>query len=437
MEPIQGTAGNVIPPQGFLRAIQSIAKEHDALLIADEMLTGFGRTGRMWGAAHEGVVPDIMTVGKGMGGGFPLSGVISTDLLTHRKPWSNPSASSSSYGGNPLAAAAGLATIEIILKENLVAQRRARGPRDARAARGAEGEAPRDRRGARQGPHARDRAGQRPEDEGAHRQGLHAGALSRVLEARSRGHDVLAAVRINPALVITEDAALAGLAILDEALEAQQPAAARARESADRESLVRGAIIGLGNVAVHGHVPGWRSRRDVEIAAATDADPSRRAALAEHPPGCRWYDSAEELMREAAVDFVDICTPPSSHAALIQQALARGLHVLCEKPLVHTPEELSALAEQAAAKNRVLRSVHNWHHAPIVRQARALVREGAIGQLTGATWQTLRMRPARGRRRGTELARRPGHRRRRGPHRPRVARELSPPPVGRRGAASR
>src|SRR3989475_394513 len=120
VEPIQGTAGNVVPPDGFLRAVQAIAREHDALLIVDEMLSGFGRTGAMWGCEHDGVVPDIMTVGKGMGGGFPLSAVVSTDDLTGRAPWSNPSASSSSYGGNPLAAAAGLATLEILLKEDLV-----------------------------------------------------------------------------------------------------------------------------------------------------------------------------------------------------------------------------------------------------------------------------------------------------------------------------
>src|SRR3989454_12301252 len=101
-----------------VRAVQAIAREHGALLIVDEMLTGFGRTGAMWAAEHDGVVPDIMTVGKGMGGGFPLSGVISTDAITASKPWSNPSASSSSYGGNPLAAAAGLAALEIILKED-------------------------------------------------------------------------------------------------------------------------------------------------------------------------------------------------------------------------------------------------------------------------------------------------------------------------------
>ena len=119
IEPMQGTAGNVIPPPGFLPAIQAIARENGALLIADEMITGFGRTGRMWGCDHDGVVPDVMTCGKGIGGGFPLSAVVSTDALTRQPPFSKPSGSSSSYGGNPLAAAAGLASLEIILNERL------------------------------------------------------------------------------------------------------------------------------------------------------------------------------------------------------------------------------------------------------------------------------------------------------------------------------
>jgi len=120
VEPMQGTAGNVVPPPGFLSAVAAIAKEHGALLIADEMITGFGRTGKMWGVDHDAVVPNILTVGKGVGGGFPLAAVVSTDVLTRSKPWSNPSGSSSSYGGNPLASAAGLASLEIITRENLV-----------------------------------------------------------------------------------------------------------------------------------------------------------------------------------------------------------------------------------------------------------------------------------------------------------------------------
>jgi len=120
VEPIQGTAGNVIPPREFLPGLMQIAKEHGALLIADEMLTGFGRTGTMFGCDHFGVIPDIMTIGKGMGSGFPVSGLISTPAIMAAEPYSKPSAASSSYGGNPLAATAAWITLETILAENLV-----------------------------------------------------------------------------------------------------------------------------------------------------------------------------------------------------------------------------------------------------------------------------------------------------------------------------
>lgn len=120
VEPMQGTAGNVVPPPEFLPAVQALAKKHDALLIADEMITGFGRTGRMFGVEHTGVEPDIMTIGKGFGGGFPVTGLISTDAITAAMPFARPSSSSSSYGGNPLGATAALATVQTIVDEGLV-----------------------------------------------------------------------------------------------------------------------------------------------------------------------------------------------------------------------------------------------------------------------------------------------------------------------------
>lgn len=120
IEPMQGTAGNVIPPQEFLPAIKELAREFDALLIVDEMITGFGRTGKYWGTEHSGVNADILTIGKQFGGGFPISALISMDEIVRSKPWSDPSGSSSSYGGNPLAAAAASASLKIIDEEGLV-----------------------------------------------------------------------------------------------------------------------------------------------------------------------------------------------------------------------------------------------------------------------------------------------------------------------------
>lgn len=220
VEPMQGTAGNVIPPEGFLRAVQAIAKEHDALIIVDEMLTGFGRTGKMWGCDHDGVVPDVMTIGKGMGSGFPVSGLISTDELTRAKPFANPSGSSSSYGGNPLGAAAGLASLEIILKEDLVANAERVG-----AIMLARLEALKEKyrfvgdvrgKGLMLGVElVKDRATKE----------LLSPEVTRALfhECLRRGLVAMCyspVIRINPPLVVTEQTALDGLAILDEAMAA-------------------------------------------------------------------------------------------------------------------------------------------------------------------------------------------------------------------------
>jgi 4-aminobutyrate aminotransferase-like enzyme len=129
VEPMQGTSGNIIPPRGFLPAVRELAREFDALLIADEMITGFGRTGTRWGVDHSGVEPDILTLGKQLGGGFPISAVLSRDAIVESKPWANPSGSSSSYGGNPLACAAAAVTLQIIEEEKLVENSRAMGER--------------------------------------------------------------------------------------------------------------------------------------------------------------------------------------------------------------------------------------------------------------------------------------------------------------------
>ena len=120
VEPMQGSFGNIIPPKEFLPAIQSIAQEMGALFIADEMITGFGRTGKYWGTEHSGAKPDLVTIGKQFGGGVPISGVIAREDISQAKPWSNPSGSSSSYGGNPLVSAAASAALRIIDEEDLV-----------------------------------------------------------------------------------------------------------------------------------------------------------------------------------------------------------------------------------------------------------------------------------------------------------------------------
>lgn len=162
----------------------------------------------------------------------------------------------------------------------------------------------------------------------------------------------------------------------------------------DATRRLRGAVIGLGNVAVKGHLPGWRARRDAVLVAATDASPARQAECRTELLGAQWHDSVESLLARDDLDFVDICTPPSSHAALIAAALRRSLHVLCEKPLVGSLAELEALSGLAESARRVFHTVHNWHHAPIVAATDALVREGRIGRVREVAWRTRRTQPA-------------------------------------------
>jgi len=158
--------------------------------------------------------------------------------------------------------------------------------------------------------------------------------------------------------------------------------------------MLKGAFIGVGNAALLGHLPAWQSRSDAVIVAGCDSRAERRDALARALPDARWYASPEDLLSSESLDFVDICTPPASHAMLVRQALARSLHVLCEKPLVLSPEELRGLPALSAEKERALFTVHNWLHAPALARMTELLRAGAVGEARRIRWDTLRTEPA-------------------------------------------
>ncbi len=118
VEPIQGEAGVVVPDDGYLKGLREIADTNNILLAADEVQTGFGRTGKMFCCEHEGVVPDIYIMGKALGGGvFPVSGVAANkDVLGVFEPGSH----GSTFGGNPLGCAVAMASIDVLVDENLV-----------------------------------------------------------------------------------------------------------------------------------------------------------------------------------------------------------------------------------------------------------------------------------------------------------------------------
>jgi predicted dehydrogenase len=158
--------------------------------------------------------------------------------------------------------------------------------------------------------------------------------------------------------------------------------------------VLRGAFIGFGNVAAKGHLPGWQSLKDVQIVAATDVVAAQGRAFLEACPHGQWHDSVDELLSDKTLDFVDICTPPSSHVALIKRALDAQLHVLCEKPLTTRIADAQAIAAAAVATGRVVHTVHNWLKSPICQRISALVDEHAIGRVRTVRWQTLRTEPA-------------------------------------------
>jgi 4-aminobutyrate aminotransferase len=125
VEPIQGEGGYRVPEPGFIAGLRSICDAHGILLVADEVQSGAGRTGRMWAIEHEGVEPDIVVTAKGIASGMPLGGIIARAPLMER--WS-AGAPGSTYGGNPVACAASLATIAL-LQEGLTDAATARGAR--------------------------------------------------------------------------------------------------------------------------------------------------------------------------------------------------------------------------------------------------------------------------------------------------------------------
>jgi len=117
VEPLQGEGGVIIPPEGYLKQIREITKTNNVLLMMDEIQTGLGRTGKMFAFEYEGARPDILIVGKALSGGvYPVSAMLADDEIMHVFV---PGNHGSTYGGNPLGAAVGIAALDVIVNEHL------------------------------------------------------------------------------------------------------------------------------------------------------------------------------------------------------------------------------------------------------------------------------------------------------------------------------
>ena len=120
VEPIQGEAGVVVPANGYLEKLAARCREKGALLVFDEIQTGFGRTGKLFAFEHYGVVPDILCLAKALGGGMPLGAFVSSKEIMSRLSHNPPLGHITTFGGHPVCCAAGLAAMQVLVESNLV-----------------------------------------------------------------------------------------------------------------------------------------------------------------------------------------------------------------------------------------------------------------------------------------------------------------------------
>ena len=310
-EPARATA--TLAPSGYWRMVREACDAHGALLIFDEIPTGLGKTGKMFACAHEGVVPDILVLGKALGGGMvPIAAVLCRAELDVGGAWAF---GHYTHEKNPVTARAALTTIEIIEDENLVAQRRHRRRRRAGAHAGNAAAPPHDRRGARPRPAARHRTRHRPRQPRARQRRRRGGHVPR--HVRRPG------VQDDDGQRAVADAALdrhrggddggagycrggdrRGFAVAD-----RNRAASSARSRSDAASMR--SSISASSACSGSDKPAW-------MIASGASTPAAAAA----PVGCRRATGPVRRRGSASDDAADIAAPLPSAATRLTSALS-------------------------------------------------------------------------------------------------------------------
>lgn len=153
-------------------------------------------------------------------------------------------------------------------------------------------------------------------------------------------------------------------------------------------------MIGLGNIAVRGHVPAYASegvRPRLQIVSVLDVVEHNREKAAEHLPGALFYTDLQKLLDAEKLDFVDICTPPHTHEEYIKACAGRGLHIICEKPLVHRTEALHAAVGAIESSGVVFMPCHQYKYSPLWRAIKEIIDDGTIGDVTVAQFNVYRL----------------------------------------------
>lgn len=159
----------------------------------------------------------------------------------------------------------------------------------------------------------------------------------------------------------------------------------------------RVGLVGFGSIAEHGHLPAWQSFPQTEVAAVADLSPERLARARELLPDAVLYASPLDLIEQADVDTLDICTPPSTHADLIVRACERGVRdIISEKPFVLRVEEYERIARARARSGSRVAAINNWMHSDLFRHVREVLDSGVIGEVRSIELRTARPDAAKG-----------------------------------------
>lgn len=155
---------------------------------------------------------------------------------------------------------------------------------------------------------------------------------------------------------------------------------------------LRGALIGAGNVALRGHAPQWlvpAIREQAEIVAVADISPANRDAAHRMFPQATIYAAAEDLFQSEDVDFCDVCTPPFTRIPIVEEAVSRGIHVLCEKPIGVNLADAERIATLVNDAGIVFKPCHQYHHSPLWKAVREMLPR--IGRVRLANYEVRRL----------------------------------------------
>ncbi len=157
---------------------------------------------------------------------------------------------------------------------------------------------------------------------------------------------------------------------------------------------LKGAIIGFGHIAANGHVPAYKSCKNIRICAVCDKCTDRIKVHRRLLEGSRFYTSVDDLFEKEDLDFVDVATPPGLHAPFIIDALNKGKHVLCEKPLVLTSADLIKIRQVMETKGCCVVTVHNWRYSVIMQEISQVVESKALGNIEEIEYVVTRVQPS-------------------------------------------